>query len=72
MGNSEPTQKSSLGSAVIVEHPRFSKARLSIDKRMMVLEGKWNCIDMMSKIATLNPQNKKLPLLLPKLEETHS
>jgi hypothetical protein len=37
MGNSESTHKIPSGNAVIVEHPRFSKARVTIDKRMMVL-----------------------------------
>jgi hypothetical protein len=40
----------------------------------MVLEDKFNnsYIEMINKISVLNPHNKKLPLLLPKVEETHS
>ena len=72
MGNSEPTQKSSSAHPT-VEHPRFAKARFTVDKKM-VLEDKYHSgyIDMINKIATINPQNKKVPLLLPRIEETHS
>lgn len=72
MGNSEPTQKAS-NSPPTVEHPRFAKARFTIDKKM-VLEDKYSLgyIDMINKISSINPHNKKIPLLLPRIEETHS
>jgi hypothetical protein len=52
-----------------VEHARFAKARFTVDKKM-VLEDKYSSgyIDMINKLSEINPHNKKVPLLLPKIE----
>lgn len=68
MGNSEPSPKPSVNHPA-VEHPRFAKARFTVDKKM-VLEDKYHpgYIDMINKITSINPQNKKVPLLFPRIE----
>ncbi len=57
----------------IVKHPRFNKARLTIDKKL-VIEYKFSddFNQLTQRIFSLNPKNAKLPLLLPRMEMTHS
>ncbi len=67
MGNIEQAKMSKESHSV--EYPRFAKARFTVDKRM-VLEDRYSnaSIDLISKISSISSQNKKLPLLLPRIE----
>ena len=56
-----------------MNHPRFEKARVTVSKKLIV-EFKYTeeFNDLTKKIFSLNPRDQPLPLLLPKMEMTHS
>mgnify|MGYP000987322235 CR=1 FL=1 len=73
MGNGQ-TDNKTRDNQMKIEHPRFAKARLTIDKKV-VLEQHYNeqqFTEMSQKIHSINPQGRKIPLLLPQMEMTHT
>lgn len=56
-----------------VSHPLFSSAKLTINKKMVV-EHRFTeeFTELAKKIYALKPQEESLPLLLPKMEMSHS
>lgn len=53
----------------VVEHPRLAKARITASKKLAI-EEKYSppFINSVSKLYTPSMANKKIPLLLPKIE----
>jgi hypothetical protein len=53
----------------IVEHPRLAKARMTANKKLAIEEKHSPpFINSVSKLYTPTMSNKKIPLLLPKIE----
>ena len=56
-----------------MEHPRLAKGRMTASKKLAI-EEKYSppFINSVSKLFTPPMSNKKIPLLLPKIEETQA